>query len=93
MEIYVLNQFDKANIIANKCQNYLKNYNGTKYKNLNDISVEKYFIQFEKVFHSGLNDNESIENLLDSWLDLMIIKLNSSILLCEHYIIQENIQN
>ena len=67
----VLNQFDKANIIANKCQNYLKNYNGTKYnKLLNDISVEKYFIQFEKVFHSGLNDNESITNLIDTWLDL-----------------------
>ena len=54
----VLNQFEKASIIANKCQNYLKNYNGPKYnKLLNDISVEKYFIQFEKVFHSGLNDN------------------------------------
>ena len=67
----VLNQFEKANMIANKCQNYLKNYNGAKYnKLLNDISIEKYFIQFEKVFYTGLNDNESITNLLDSWLDL-----------------------
>ena len=67
----VLNQFEKASIIANKCQNYLKNYNGNKYnKLLNDISVEKYFIQFEKVFHSGLKDNGSITNLLDNWFDL-----------------------
>ena len=67
----VLNQFERASIIANKCQNYLKNYNGNKYnKLLNDISVEKYFIQFEKVFHSGLKDNGSITNLLDSWFDL-----------------------
>ena len=67
----VLNQFEKASIIANKCQNYLKNYSGPKYnKLLNDISVEKYFIQFEKVFHSGLNDNGSITNLLDNWFDL-----------------------
>ena len=67
----VLNQFERANIIANKCQNYLKIYNGAKYnKLLNDISVEKYFIQFEKVFHSGLNDSESITNLLDNWLVL-----------------------
>ena len=67
----VLNQFERASIIANKCQNYLKNYNGNKYnKLLNDISVEKYFIQFEKVFHSGLKDNGSITNLLDNWFDL-----------------------
>ncbi len=67
----VLNQFEKANKIANKCQNYLKIYNGVKYnKLLNDISVEKYFIQFEKIFHSGLNDSEGITNLLDIWLDL-----------------------
>ena len=67
----VLNQFERASIIANKCQNYLKNYNGTKYnKLLNDISVEKYFIQFEKVFYSGLKDNGSITNLLDNWYDL-----------------------
>lgn len=66
----VLNQFEKANVIANKCQNYLKNYNGSEYKKLlNDISVEKYFIQFEKIFHSGLNDNGSIISLLDNWLD------------------------
>ena len=71
MEICVLNQFERASIIANKCQNYLKNYNGNKYnKLLNDISVEKYFIQFEKVFHSGLKDNGSITNLLDNWFDL-----------------------
>ena len=67
----VLNQFEKANIIANKCQNYLKNFNGSKYnKLLNDITVEKYFIQFEKMFHSGLNDNDSIISLFDNWLDL-----------------------
>ena len=67
----VLNEFERANIIANKCQNYLKIYNGAKYnKLLNDITVEKYFIEFEKVFHSGLNDSESITNLLDNWLDL-----------------------
>ena len=67
----VLNQFDKADIIANKCHNYLKNYNGPKYnKLLNDISVEKYFIQCEKMFHSGLNDSDSIMSLIDNWLEL-----------------------
>ena len=67
----VLNQFDKANIIVEKCLNYLKNYNLVNKNNfLNQILIEKYFIELEKSFHNGKSiEQEYLVNIIDKWLE------------------------
>ena len=67
----VLNQFEKANIIIEKCLNYLKNYNSVnKNKFLNQILIDKYFIELEKSFHNDTSIKEEyLFNIIDKWLE------------------------
>ena len=67
----VLNQFDKANIIIEKCLNYLKHYNSVNKNDLfNQLLIEKYFIELEKSFCNGtIIEKEYLSNIAEKWLE------------------------
>jgi len=54
----ILSQFKKANIIINKCLNYIKNYNSFKKESLlNKIIIERHYINLEQLFRSLMHFN------------------------------------
>ncbi len=67
----ILNQFEKADIIIEKCLNYLKNYNLENKSNyLNQTLIERYFIELEKSFYNGINiEKKYLFNIIDKWFE------------------------
>ena len=65
----VLNQFEKAKVIIEKCLNYLKHFNSANKNDLfNKLLIEKYFIELEKSFYNGtIVEKEYLSNIAKKW--------------------------
>lgn len=67
----ILSLFEKANIIINKCLNYIKNYNSFKKESLlNKIIIERHYINLEQLFYEGNSKPKDFKyDFLDDWLE------------------------